>query len=75
MGLLSIQQNVDIPEVNLQIHPVVSSISKKCYEENRKPNVEDYDDKINDSNFLNQLQSGVNKWIREIQNVPNIYIF
>jgi dynein heavy chain 1, cytosolic len=69
MGLLSIQQNTDIPEVNFSIHPYVMTILKKCAQLQRKPCTDDYDEKANDSNFLNQLQSGVNKWIKEIQNV------
>jgi dynein heavy chain 1, cytosolic len=71
MGLLSIQQNIEIPEINFSIHPYVLSIFKKCNEMQRKPSVDDYDEKVNDSNFLNQLQSGVNKWIKEIQNVSS----
>ncbi len=69
MGLLNMQQNTDIPEVNLQIHPNVISIIKKCSEHNRKPSSQDFDEYINDSNFLNQLQAGVGKWIKEIHKV------
>lgn len=63
------QQNVDIPQVNLVVHPVVATIAESCLKERRKPRTEDYDQEVQDSNFLNQLQSGVNKWIKEIQNV------
>ena len=69
MGLNSLQENSEIQEVDLQIHPIVASIAKTCRESNRKPKVEDYDEKTQDSHFLNQLQSGVNKWVRDIQNV------
>lgn len=69
MGLLHLQQNIDIPEINLPIHPVVSAVIKKCSEEGRKPKVEDFGDKVEDAQFLNALQSGVNRWIREIQKV------
>lgn len=40
MGLLHLQQNIDIPEITLPINPVVASAIKKCYEENRKPKVD-----------------------------------
>jgi len=69
MGLLHLQQNIDIPEIILTIHPTVASVIKKCAEEGRKPRVGDFGDKVEDSNFLNALQSGVNRWIREIQKV------
>ena len=69
MGLLNMQQNIDIPEVNLQIHPLVFSIVRKCSAENRKPNNTDFEENVNDSIFLNQLQAGVGKWIKEIQKV------
>ena len=69
MGLLNMQQNIDIPEVNLQIHPVVFSIVRKCSAENRKPSNQDFEENVNDSIFLNQLQAGVGKWIKEIQKV------
>lgn len=73
MGLLHLQQNIDIPEINLPIHPVVSAVIKKCSEEGRKPKVEDFGDKVEDAQFLNALQSGVNRWIREIQKVLYMY--
>lgn len=69
MGLLHLQQNIDIPEISLQIHPVVAQVIKQCAEENRKPKVADFGDKVEDSTFLNQLQNGVNRWIKEIQKV------
>lgn len=72
MGLLHLQQNIDIPEVSLPVHPAVQSVIKKCSEENRKPKVEDFGNKVEDPQFLNALQSGVNRWIREIQKVTKL---
>ena len=69
MGLLHLQQNIDIPEITLTIHPSVAAVIKKAGEENRKPNTEDFGNKVEDAVFLNALQSGVNRWIREIQKV------
>lgn len=39
MGLLHLQQNIDIPEINLPVNPLVLSVIKKCGEESRKPKV------------------------------------
>ena len=72
MGLLHLQQNIDIPEINLIIHQTVAHMIKKCAEEGRKPQVADFGDKVEDAQFLNALQSGVNRWIREIQKVTKL---
>ena len=69
MGLLHLQQNIDIPEINLVVHPTVANVINKCSEEKRKPKVADFGDKTEDPQFLNALQNGVNKWIKEIQKV------
>ncbi|XP_030854690.1 cytoplasmic dynein 1 heavy chain 1 [Strongylocentrotus purpuratus] len=72
MGLLHLQQNIDIPDVTLPINPVVSTMIRKCGDEGRKPKVIDFADKAEDSTFLNTLQHGVNRWIREIQKVTKL---
>ena len=69
IGLLHLQQNIDIPEITLTVHPVVAAIIKKCTEEGTKSKVADFGDRVEDPTFLNALQSGVNRWIREIQKV------
>ncbi|KAK6637160.1 Dynein heavy chain, cytoplasmic [Polyplax serrata] len=65
MGLLHLQQNIDIPEISLQVHPSVANVVKKCIEEGRKPKVVDFGDLVEDSTFLNQLQNGVTKLDRD----------
>ncbi len=72
MGFLHLQQNIEIPEINLIIHPIIIQMIKKCQEENRKPKVDDFANKVEDTNFLNQLQSGVSRWIREIKKVTKL---
>uniref|UniRef100_A0A3Q2D1J2 Dynein, cytoplasmic 1, heavy chain 1 n=1 Tax=Cyprinodon variegatus TaxID=28743 RepID=A0A3Q2D1J2_CYPVA len=72
MGLLHLQQNIEIPEISLPIHPTITNIAKQCYERGEKPKVTDFGDKVEDPSFLNQLQSGVNRWIREIQKVTKL---
>lgn len=73
MGLLHLQQNIEIPEISLPIHPIITNVAKQCYERGEKPKVTDFGDKVEDPTFLNQLQSGVNRWIREIQKVRAQY--
>jgi len=72
MGFLQLQQKTEIPEINLVIHPSVIQMIQKCNEENRKPKKDDYADKADDTNFLNQLEEGVNRWIREIKKVTKL---
>lgn len=72
MGLLHLQQNIEIPEISLPIHPIITNVAKQCYERGEKPKVTDFGDKVEDPTFLNQLQSGVNRWIREIQKVSMV---
>ncbi|CAG0905929.1 unnamed protein product, partial [Cyprideis torosa] len=72
MGLLHLQQNIDIPEVTLPIHPAVVAVVKRAAEENRKATLADFGDKLDDASFLNQLQNGVSRWIREIQKVTRL---
>lgn len=67
MGLLHLQQNIDIPEISLPVHPTVAAVIKNCLDDGHKPKVADFGDKVEDSTFLNQLQNGVNRWIKEIQ--------
>lgn len=72
MGLLHLQQNIDIPEITLIAHTLVNSVIRKCADENRKAKVADFGDKVEDSSFLNQLQNGVNRWIKEIKKVTKL---
>ncbi|KAM3670253.1 cytoplasmic dynein 1 heavy chain 1 [Ammospiza nelsoni] len=72
MGLLHLQQNIEIPEISLPIHATITNVAKQCYERGEKPKVTDFGEKAEDPLFLNQLQSGVNRWIREIQKVTKL---
>ena len=72
MGFLHLQQNIEIPEINIAIHPAVLQMIKRAADENRKPKVDDFASKVEDTEFLNQLQSGVSRWIRDIKTVTKL---
>ena len=72
LGLLHLQQNIEIPEITLQPHPIIGQLIAECAKQNRKARVSDFEDRMNDAAFLNALRSGVNKWIREIQKVTRL---
>lgn len=69
IGLLHLQQNIDIPEITLTINPVVLQVSKKCMDEGKRAKVADFESNLQDTQFLNNLQNGVNRWIKDIQKV------
>eukprot|EP00116_Pleurobrachia_bachei_P003826 sb/3464088/ len=69
-GLVHLQQNIDIPEINLIIHPLITAAVKKAEKEKSKAKAQDFD--VEDSTFLNALQAGVNRWIREVQKVTQL---
>ncbi|VEL20256.1 unnamed protein product [Protopolystoma xenopodis] len=72
MGLLHLQQNIDIPEITLTVHPYVAQLIKKRMEEGIKARTSDFEDMLEDPHFLNSLQAGVNRWIKEIQKVTKL---
>lgn len=73
LSLLHLQQNVEIPEIILNIHPVVQKAIDKCRAEGRRATTDVFDPTLMaDSSFLNKLQSDVNGWIKEIQKVTKL---
>jgi len=72
LSLLHLQEDIEIPEINLIIHPVVKQLISKATEENRKPSVQDLGEKVEDPQLLNALQKCVSKWIREMQKVTKL---
>ncbi|KAJ3090057.1 hypothetical protein HK102_004799, partial [Quaeritorhiza haematococci] len=72
LSLLHLQQNVEIPEISLNIHPIIQRAVEKCREQGKRVNIDAVGDIINDSTFLNKLQGDVNSWIKEIQKVTKL---
>ncbi|KAF9586482.1 hypothetical protein BGW38_004001 [Lunasporangiospora selenospora] len=73
LSLLHLQQNVEIPEISLIIHPVVQRAIDECREEGRRVTVDAVESHyFSDSTFLNKLQGDVNGWIKEIQKVTKL---
>jgi len=71
IALLNLQ-NIAIPEIVIAINPVVLQIIGKCLEAGRKPRVDDFTALVEDTNFLDALQVGVSRWIREIKKVTKL---
>ncbi|KAI0727592.1 dynein heavy chain, N-terminal region 1-domain-containing protein [Fomitopsis betulina] len=73
LSLLHLQQNVEIPETHLSIHPTVLRAVEQARAEGRRPSISDLPSKLlGDSTFLNTLHSHVNQWIKSIQTVTKL---
>jgi dynein heavy chain 1 len=72
MGLLHLQQNIDIPEITLVVHPAVALVIKKASDNAIKPKVADFGDKVEDSTFLNALQNQARKLYLDIKKMSSI---
>ncbi|RKP02777.1 hypothetical protein CXG81DRAFT_10371 [Caulochytrium protostelioides] len=73
LSLLHLQQNVEIPDIVLNIHPVVQRGVEQCQEQHlSRVTVDVIGALAEDSSFLNQLQSDVNGWVKEIQKVTRL---
>ncbi|KAG8800414.1 hypothetical protein FRC16_002934 [Serendipita sp. 398] len=73
LSLFHLQQNVEIPETHLVIHPVIQRAVDAARESSTRINVSIIPSTyLNDSSFLNALQSHVNSWIKAIQGVTKL---
>ncbi|THV06252.1 cytoplasmic dynein heavy chain 1 [Dendrothele bispora CBS 962.96] len=73
LSLLHLQQNVEIPETHLIIHPVIQRAVEQAQAAGVRPNISYIPSQtLSDSTFLNTLHGHVNSWIKSIQAVTNL---
>lgn len=74
LSLLHLQQNVEIPEIHLPLHAVVRGTVDRCHTAGQRVNVDEVrpPSMLQDTTFLNKLQSDVNTWVKEIQTVTKL---
>ncbi|KAJ5973393.1 hypothetical protein N7481_010603 [Penicillium waksmanii] len=73
LGLMHLQQNVEIPALNLPLHEVVQAALKEAEAKGIKPTVELIPASVLDSSaFTNSIQNTVNGWIRSIQTITKM---
>ena len=73
LSLLHLQQNVEIPETHLIIHPVIQKAVEQAQGNGTRPSINNIPQKLlSDSTFLNALHSHVNQWIKSIQAVTKL---
>ncbi|KAL7005169.1 dynein heavy chain [Cystobasidiomycetes sp. EMM_F5] len=75
LSLLHLQQNVEIPEIVLAVHPaIVRAVGRSKSLNAPKPLPEHVEPPslLADSTFLNKLQAEVNGWIKEVQTITKL---
>ena len=70
LSLLQLQQNADIPQLSLPLHPVIHAAVDDASRRQVHPSLDLISPTVlNDSTFHNNLQTMMNGWTRSIQNV------
>ncbi|KAI6234432.1 hypothetical protein M3Y99_00794000 [Aphelenchoides fujianensis] len=72
VALLHLRQNIDIPDVELVVHPKILQAVERARERGTKANVSDLGADAADTSFLNALQAGVNRWTTDIQKITSM---
>lgn len=73
LGLIHLQQNVEIPALNLPLHEVVQAALTEAEARGIKPSVELIPSAVLESSaFTNSIQNVVNGWIRSIQTITKM---
>jgi Dynein heavy chain, N-terminal region 1. len=73
LGLIHLQQNVEIPALNLPLHEVVQAALADAEARGIKPSVELIPSAVLESSaFTNSIQNVVNGWIRSIQTITKM---
>ncbi|KDO30766.1 hypothetical protein SPRG_04667 [Saprolegnia parasitica CBS 223.65] len=76
VAMVQFQNNVEIPDVDLKIHPDIQLAADKLRDSKQMGSIDvdalGFSDRLNDTAFLNDIQAGVNLWIKEIQKVTSL---
>ena len=69
ISLLHLQQNINIPEVELITSRRIKEVVQEASNMGRKATFEDFGEELEDPKFLTKLQNDVKDWIKKIQKV------
>ncbi|KAJ5945842.1 hypothetical protein N7454_002681 [Penicillium verhagenii] len=73
LAFMHLQQNVEIPALNLPLHEVVQAALKEADTKGIRPSVELIPSTVLDNSaFTNSIQNTVNGWIRSIQTITKM---
>lgn len=72
-SLRHLRENVEIPEISLPFHSIVQNALGEAMQQGSKPTVDFIPEQIlQDTTFLNNLQTVVNGWIKSIQTITKM---
>ncbi|CAK4126621.1 unnamed protein product [Aphanomyces euteiches] len=76
VAMVQFQNNIEIPEVDLKIHPDIQQAADAWRSTKQTGSIDvdalGFAERLNDTAFLNDIQAGVNGWIKEIQKVTSL---
>ncbi|RHY29832.1 hypothetical protein DYB32_004823 [Aphanomyces invadans] len=76
VAMVQFQNNIEIPDVDLKIHPDIQAAADAWRGSKQTGSIDvdalGFTDRLNDTAFLNDIQAGVNGWIKEIQKVTTL---
>ncbi|KAI9815391.1 MAG: hypothetical protein M1826_002067 [Phylliscum demangeonii] len=73
LSLLHLQQNIEIPDLYLPLHPAVQTALELARSRGARPAIEDVpSDLLADSGFANEIQATVNNWIKSIRAITDM---
>ncbi|EDQ85850.1 uncharacterized protein MONBRDRAFT_11532 [Monosiga brevicollis MX1] len=71
-SLSELQDDVEVPRIELQPHPIIMEVINKANAENRKPVVSDLGNKADDPTFLDELQRVIQRWVHDMQKITHL---
>ena len=72
LSLMNLQQDMEIPDIHLKIHPVIQEALDAAHARKEVLAPSSMGTIVSDAQFLNLLQADVNGWIKEIQKVTGL---
>ena len=70
---MHLQQNIEIPELFLTLHPAIQAVIDEAALKNTRPTLDMIPQEyLGDTSFLNNLQSIVNGWVKSIQSITKM---
>ncbi|TPX36351.1 hypothetical protein SmJEL517_g01576 [Synchytrium microbalum] len=72
LSLFHLLQNIDIPEIQLNIHPIIQKAVSKCRDLKQRVTIDAVEEVADEATLLRKLENDVKGWIREIQKVTKL---
>ena len=72
MHLAQCRQNLDIPMVELRVDPEVKAKFDECKAAGTFVKESDFEDRLNDTEFVNRMKQNVQSWYKDIRKVTQL---